>query len=418
MFGGWTFNSCLPVSTLMWMAVTGMKPQLVFATRCEEAPDKFSLICEEHDVSTVIRTDKAPADLYFAFEKGFDKFDRLMVGASGKKKNTVDVLICEAKTYIKRKGEVVGMGEQLCPMEVKQTVVPDASTCNDDPSGWAPELVLRPATTSYCAMSMFTNMDEATKAAIKEKMLDLKLNDVLAWNNPAEVREFAVRILEATKFILDACTESQVSMMLHHVWATRGKKHDLSDDAFDMLAWTDAAIMAILCNEADKALRNEDKDIGRHMRSVVRFCLTMRDLCQRGTFHYDEVYTNIAFGKQTDKEISIRGSVLREYVKSDLFANPRIKAEQIHEIVFGDGLELLTPPRALDQILYHTQRKGSGKQMVDRLRAELDSAYAEIDRLRQIVGASAAPNGRKTVLPDAAMNIEASPGEFQECLFP
>lgn len=188
------------------------------------------------------------------------------------------------------------MGRQLRPFEVKLTVVPDATTASDHPSQWSSEMVLRQATTSFCAMSVYSHMPEDISLRVRELAQERRLFAIKDWDNSVEIQYRIDDIAHVVKHVFTWAAPYQVPLILQPIWATNGLSPILNDDAFDMFVWTDTTIMAVMYNElfrsSGRRMRKQD-EIMRKGRSVVRFCRAMIDLCSKGTFNYSQIYSDI-----------------------------------------------------------------------------------------------------------------------------
>lgn len=65
-----------------------------------------------------------------------------------------------------------------------------------------------------------------------------------------------------------------------------------------------------------------------------------------------DIYRQMAFGNQTDKEFSIPGNKWRNYVETPRIASPILPKSVVNEIIEDGYIEKLSPERRFDQILY------------------------------------------------------------------
>ena len=76
-------------------------------------------------------------------------------------------------------------GNYLSPLEVKLTVLPDNTTYKKKESEWGAEMVIRSATTSYCALGMF---DALTEQAIHiREIFEEACSHIQSWDNDFEM---------------------------------------------------------------------------------------------------------------------------------------------------------------------------------------------------------------------------------------
>ncbi len=57
---------------------------------------------------------------------------------------------------------------------------------------------------------------------------------------------------------------------------------------------------------------------------------------------------------KNDKAFALSGSRTHQYMKSPELTNPRIKREEINNIILGGGEKLLSPERRFDAIILNT----------------------------------------------------------------
>ncbi|MDR3364896.1 MAG: HindVP family restriction endonuclease [Clostridiales Family XIII bacterium] len=76
-------------------------------------------------------------------------------------------------------------GDYLSPLEVKLTVMPTKETSTRTEDKWGCELVIRSATTSYCALGMFDAIRE--ESAIVREIFERACSTIQSWDNDFEM---------------------------------------------------------------------------------------------------------------------------------------------------------------------------------------------------------------------------------------
>ena len=94
----------------------------------------------------------------------------------------------------------------------------------------------------------------------------------------------------------------------------------------------------------------------RTINGVVPF-FNLWELSKSGKIRVEEIYRQMAFGQQTDKEVSVPGDRWRRYITTDRTVNPVIPKTAINEIIAPGYIENLRPERRFDQTLYFTARQ-------------------------------------------------------------
>ena len=92
------------------------------------------------------------------------------------------------------------------------------------------------------------------------------------------------------------------------------------------------------------------------MRATARLAKCLWELSKSGKIRVVDIYRQMAFGNQTDKEFSIPGNKWRTYVTSPRIETPKLPKEVVNEIIAPGYIELLSPERRFDQTLYFTVR--------------------------------------------------------------
>ena len=88
------------------------------------------------------------------------------------------------------------------------------------------------------------------------------------------------------------------------------------------------------------------------MRASARFARCIWELSKSGKIRVDEIYRQMAFGQQTDKEVSVPGDRWRKYITCDRILHPAIPKIALNEIIAPGFIDQLRPERRFDQTLY------------------------------------------------------------------
>lgn len=92
------------------------------------------------------------------------------------------------------------------------------------------------------------------------------------------------------------------------------------------------------------------------MRATARLARCLWELSKSNKIRLMDIYRQMAFGNQTDKEFAINGAKWRKYVASDRILSPKLSKDVIQEIIEPGYIERLSPERRFDQSLYFTYR--------------------------------------------------------------
>ena len=137
------------------------------------------------------------------------------------------------------------------------------------------------------------------------------------------------------------------------IWKTQGKSPMLADQAFDVVVWSDYAFSRLFIDGSAEVATT----MSRPMRATARLTRCIWELSKSGRIRMVDIYRQMAFGNQTDKEFAIGGSKWRQYVTTDRIITPILSKTVVNDIIEDGYIERLSPERRFDQTLYFTVRK-------------------------------------------------------------
>lgn len=242
-------------------------------------------------------------------------------------------------------------GDSLMPLEVKLTVLPTANTSHLPENQWGCELVIRAATTSYCALGMFDAVKE-NRETIRE-IFEPSCADIQSWDNDFEMTHKTPHLVNAIDTFQEKYLHEQKPLLMQTIWKTKGQSCILSDHAFDIVIWSDYAFSRLFLDSSSQI----EKTMSRPMRASARLARCLWELSKSGKIRLRDIYRQMAFGNQTDKEFAIQGSKWRKYVKSERITQPLLPKEVISKVIQPGFIEKLQPERRFDQTLYFTMKK-------------------------------------------------------------
>jgi hypothetical protein len=134
------------------------------------------------------------------------------------------------------------------------------------------------------------------------------------------------------------------------IWKTQGKSPLLADQAFDIVIWSDYAFSRLFIDGSSASANT----MSRPMRATARLARCLWELSKSGKIRVVDIYRQMAFGNQTDKEFAIGGSKWRQYVMSDRVIRPILPKTVVNNIIEPGYIQKLSPERRFDQTLYFT----------------------------------------------------------------
>lgn len=327
------FNSSFPTALASYMLEHDLPAIYI---RLDENSDKPKVVATEISLQEVFNTpNKTTDDLSFHFETVFApyqdfSFDRI---------DGIDLVVKNTN------------GEFLTPLEVKLTVLPTDGTSKLHENKWGCELVIRSATTSYCALGMYNAVKERHREV--REIFEDTCSSIQMWDNNFEMTHKMPQICSCIDGFQKKFVSFQKPLLMQTIWKTQGKSPLLADNAFDVVVWSDYAFSRLFIDSSNECLN----EMSRPMRATARLARCLWELSKSGKIRMTDIYRQMAFGNQTDKEFAINGDKWRRYVSSDRIITPLLKKEIVNEIIDPQYLKKLSPERRFDQTLYFTMKQ-------------------------------------------------------------
>jgi hypothetical protein len=320
------FNSSFPVALACYMRDTGVKP--VYITLSSD----FEIVNSEVPFDEIFRSKLPNKDLNFCFETKFDPYQTYSREDIG----GIDLVIKDTNDNF------------ITPLEIKLTVIPDHATANDDENDWGCELVIRPATTKYAALgiiqSVQNNLDNV------REIFEPVCQNIQHWSNKHEISNRIPDLVGALNTFEKTFIDRQKPFLMQPIWKTKGQSSILADNAFDIFVWSDFALSRLFIDSAEPNPGN----VSRFTRSTARLSRIFYEVSvQKRTNLYD-IYTEMAFEHQTDKEFAVNGGITRRFMTSPRRVTPIMPKNCLKNIILGGGEKLLNPERRFDQTIYFT----------------------------------------------------------------
>ena len=284
--------------------------------------------------------DRRLEDLFFAFESKYTPYQQF----SYETIDGIDLVIKDTS------------GTFLRPLEVKLTVIPDKVTSsNKDESHWGSEIVIRSATTQYCSLGMAyalrNNMNEI------RNMFEGPCSNIQDWGNKTEMRTRLPGLIELCNQLERRFYDKQQPLIMQPIWKTHGQDSLLVErNTFDIFVWSDFAFTRLFLSSPLEDI-NAAKPLSRQNRASARFIRYWYEVARSGRVHTKDIYGQMTFDLQTDKEFAANGSITNPYMACDRLTNPIVDRSALYEIILDRGEDLLRPERRLDaSVLYFTMK--------------------------------------------------------------
>lgn len=236
------------------------------------------------------------------------------------------------------------------PLTQESDVEQYDATSQKPEKDWGCEMVIRSATTSYCALGMFDSISQ--KSSHIRDIFENACSDIQMWDNDFEMTHKTPLLCACLDAFQSEFLRYQKPLLMQTIWKTKGKNPLLADNAFDIIIWSDYAFSRLFIDSSYTVA----KTMSRPMRATARLARCLWELSKSGKIRVSDIYRKMAFGNQTDKEFAIGGQKWRNYVTSDRVISPILPKEIIKEIIEDGFIDRLSPERRFDQTLYFTVR--------------------------------------------------------------
>ncbi|MGE3341225.1 MAG: HindVP family restriction endonuclease [Candidatus Altimarinota bacterium] len=324
------FNSSFPAALACFMASKNIDLKYIKINKQLKVEHEFistsRLFGEKYDSE----------NLYFAFERDHAPFQKLVVGNLPR----IDLVTMDLRS-----------GECLRGIEIKLTAIPDNSTCNRDEGQYSCEIVVRPDTIVYMALSIIIAFEKEPKILQDRFSRFYKIKD---WTEGLSVLPHLDKMIKAMDELLIFDGDRQSPLVMQPVWKTNGKSALLADGCLDIFVWSDFAFTRLFFDVAKKELKQNRGKISRQVRSVIWLTKMLTDYSKDKIVDHKKIIDELSYNTKNDKAFAVSGRFTYPYLKSEEQSNPRVKKTQIKEIILGGGQQLLSPERRLDGIIQNT----------------------------------------------------------------
>lgn len=324
------FNSSFPVSLVCYMASKNLKLNYLFLDKKDKVNHSY---LDHKDLFGVAYNDP---DLFFAFESYHRPYEKLVSG----KLPRIDLVTKNSKT-----------NTCLGGIEIKLTALPDNSTCQLPEDKYGSEIVCRPDTIVYLALSIILSLEEDQRF-LREAMRPLDI--IQDWSQGINVIPYLSLMSTIVDELLANKIEKQSPLVLQPIWKTEGKSQVLADNAFDVFVWSDFAFAQLFLSVVRGELKNKKDKITRQTRSVIWLTKMLYDYSINGKVNHKKVIDKLSYNTKNDKAFAANGKIVHPYMISPELIKPRIKKNEIKNIILNGGYTLLSPERRLDAVLLST----------------------------------------------------------------
>ena len=331
------FNSSFPTALACYMMEHSIPALYIHLEPVNGKNNEMRLACSELPIQDVFGcTGKNASDLEFDFESVFNPFEKYVYDEL----DGIDLVVADKS------------GKQLRPIEIKLTVFPDNSTVKSPERNWGSELVIRSATTIYCALGIYDSVSKAVGTPSIRNVFEAACSSIGDWKNDFEMTHKMPELLGRLQTFESLYYMHQKPILMQTLWKTKGQSPELADDTFQILVWSDFAFEKLISMMYD----GTESSMSRPMRALARWIKCLWDLSKSNKINLSSIYREITYGNQTDKELSINGKRMRNLLKGISIGKFPILKSELPKIIDPSSIAKLKPERRLDQSLFFTMK--------------------------------------------------------------
>lgn len=322
------FNSSFPVSLACHMKDQGERAVYL------KLGKNLQIEKDEIDFINVFGTELKNEDIYFAFEARYEPFRRFIHDEL----KPVDLVIKSKKD------------QDIRPIEIKLTTLPDNSTSEKKEAEYGTELVIRSPTMRYMALSMADSFENHFYE-IRE-IFENPCSKIRDWNNVHEIKQYREDIFSSLESFFRHYQEYEKPFLMQPVWKTIGKSAQLDNYCLDVFVWSDFALTRLFM---DSATVSKGGGITRQQRTALRLARFLYEISKNSKVYQQPIYDGMTYDTLNDKEFAISGVRTNPYMRCKRLTRPLVHKSRIKRIILGGGQKYLSPERRFDAIIYFSK---------------------------------------------------------------
>ncbi|MCY3549907.1 MAG: HindVP family restriction endonuclease [Candidatus Poribacteria bacterium] len=323
-----SFNNCFPIALLCYMQSQNIAPVYL------ALDGNWNVIPEKIDVNSVFGHAYDSEDIYFAFEYTYGQNQQFVKGTLPR----IDLVVMDNSN---------SESPWLRALEIKLTALPDNSTCGFSEGEYGCELVVRPNTIIHLTLGIIGRYAEYRSELLGS--LSPIFQNNFDWESEDSMLEKIPHITQTIKTLLLAKVDDQIPLVVQPIWKTIGKSSRLHENCLDVFVWSTFAFAKLLLDTVEQGRARE---FSRAKRAVLWIVKMLSDFATDGKI--DPQTVSVGFTRQTDKAFALSGRKTHPYMSCAELLRPRVKKNQIKNIILGQGEKLLSPERRFDAILVNS----------------------------------------------------------------
>ena len=196
---------------------------------------------------------------------------------------------------------------------------------------------------------MCQNYNTDRKRAKLQALLAKNVPQINHWEEIADVAPHYDKIENAVLSVASDMYRRQTPLIVQPIWKTEGNKMRLSDDCLDVFVWSNLATIQMCTLERDRT-----EGISRFQRAVIWLYRMLFDYSIYGQFDYVRIIKNHSYNYANDKAFALNGKRSHRILSCGELTHPRIRKDEIRNIILGGGQNLLSPERRFDAVIVNS----------------------------------------------------------------
>lgn len=305
------FNNSFPISLVCYM--DGMGLDLGYLTLNQQ----LKITHEKISATKVFGIEPSSPNLFFAFESDYVPYRKIVTGRLPR----VDLVTLNTSQN----------DSCLCSLEIKLTALPDNSTYRLSDNRYGCEIVTRPDTIVYLALSIATTFQNSRQELLN--YLDPICSQIDDWSSITSILPKIPYLADALDNLFTITTKLQQPLVLQPVWKTIGKTSKLYDNCLDVFVWSNFAFTRLFFDVAKKFISSGTETIQRPMRSLVWLAKMLHEYSKHGKIPHKLIIDNLTYNTKNDKAFALSGANTRQYMLCNELIKPRITKAEIKNII-------------------------------------------------------------------------------------
>ncbi len=328
------FNSSFPAALSCYLYSKGLKPVYY------KTDENMNRVLAHIGVDELYGVDPLGDDIYFSFETQYTPFQKYVTGSIPRN----DLVI-------------LSKGQCLSSLEIKLVALPDNVTCDFEDELYGSEIVIRPDTIIYLACSFINSFHDDRKKILE--VIDGVGDSITDWTTADNVLPIIYDIYIAVKRLVKNSYTEQMPIVMEPVWKTEGKSSMLEENCLDVFVWSNCGLLKLFMPSEEDFVTDVHgiktlQKISRHTRTMIWLFKMIKDYTENGHFDGASIIDELSYNTKNDKAFASNGLRTHPIMTCDELTKPRVRKNEIKNIILGGGQNLLSPERRFDAIIYNS----------------------------------------------------------------